>query len=470
MLAPRGSHVVALAPASVSFVRALLRWRATDRRPARGSAGMIVRMPRALWSRVVVASVLGAGVVGAATPPEPPPALSEKAESFSVSWEDVAPGLSLAEQRAVRPVFEQLAGQAVPAVGDVETLERLVGERTKHRALRELAEVALVQLARAQVAALDYEGALEYLRRAVDLAPGRFGARLMRIDLLLRRAEWGQAEHDARDVLARDDGNEMAALGLAYALLRQDRDREALEALAAVPRLAANPAARRLYERLRENLAAEERLREQRMWRFSLRYDGEQHEALGESVLRLLDEQYANLAAAFLHTPSEPIPVVLLSRAVYASATRAPGWSGGLYSSFDGRIRVPTAGLSPASALELEGPLTHELTHAFVDSLSGGRAEWELQEGLAQYFEGQRAAVLSSEPEQETAEGEEAGVHRRYAAALGWVEYLMGQGGQAALNTLLRTLARTGDPADSYREAFGRDLAELREGWRSSRQ
>jgi hypothetical protein len=430
---------------------------------------MITRMGNGYWALAVVVGMLGRTAVGAEALLEPP-ALAEKMQTFSLSWEAVGAGLTSSEQRVARAVFDQLEGQSVPGVPEVEGLERLVGDRPRHAALRLLAELALFRLAGAEATLKDHDGALEHLRRAVDLDPAWAAPRLMRIDLLLQQGEWSQAEHEARDILARDAEAELAALGLSYALLRQDRDREALEVLDAVPRLAENPAARRLYERLKENLAAEERLRAERLWRFSLRYDGEQHDALGDSVLGLLDEQYARLAAAFLHTPSEPIPVVLLSREAYSNDARAPGWSGGFYSSFDGRIRVPTGGLSSASVLELDGALTHELTHAFVDSVSRGRADWELQEGLAQHFEGQRSTAMRDQRQAGAAEGDEAERRKRYVAALTWVEYLMEQGGQAGINTLLSALGRTGDPAAAYREAFGRDLAELREGWQSARQ
>ena len=95
----------------------------------------------------------------------------------------------------------------------------------------------------------------------------------------------------------------------------------------------------------------------------SFRYDGEEHEAVGRAVLRVLDRHYATLVRTLDHQPGSPIAVILLSRESYAAATGAPGWSGGLYDSFDGRVRIPIGGLTPALTPEMDDTLLHELTH-----------------------------------------------------------------------------------------------------------
>ncbi len=64
---------------------------------------------------------------------------------------------------------------------------------------------------------------------------------------------------------------------------------------------------------------------------------------MGREILRVLDRHFALLVRTLDHEPEARIPVILLSRESYAAATGAPGWSGGLYDSFDGRVRIPIA-------------------------------------------------------------------------------------------------------------------------------
>jgi hypothetical protein len=178
-----------------------------------------------------------------------------------------------------------------------------------------------------------------------------------------------------------------------------------------------------------------------------VRYDGEAHEDVGREILRLLDRHYATLARSFDHEPGQPIPVILLSRESYYDATGAPAWSGGQYDSFDGRVRIPIAGLSAALTPDVDQTLVHELTHSFVNDLSGGAAPRELHEGLAQYMEGRRIAQLDSDRLRALANGQLAGVAGFYFNSLWLVEDLAAQRGSGGLNDLLRWARASVDQA-----------------------
>jgi hypothetical protein len=197
-----------------------------------------------------------------------------------------------------------------------------------------------------------------------------------------------------------------------------------------------------------------------------VRYDGGEHVLVGRAVLRVLDRHYATLARTFDHRPQEPIPVILLSRESYDEATGAPGWSGGLYDSFDGRVRIPIAGLTPSLTPEMSDTLLHELTHAFVANRSRGVAPREIQEGLAQLMEGKRVEdVLDEAHLAALADGRLSGVGGFYMAALSFVEHLQAQRGQGGINDLLEQMARTGSVDAAFEEVYGRDAAGVRREW-----
>jgi hypothetical protein len=169
----------------------------------------------------------------------------------------------------------------------------------------------------------------------------------------------------------------------------------------------------------------------------------------------------------FDHRPEEPIPVILLSRERYDSATGAPDWSGGLYDSFDGRVRIPIAGLTSTLTPEMSDTLLHELTHAFVAIRSRGVAPRLIQEGLAQFMEGKRVEDLLDDTHLTAlAEGRLGGVGGFYMTSLSFVEHLHAQRGQGGINDMLEAMASTGSANQAFEEVYGRDGAALQRQWR----
>ncbi|HRB13633.1 MAG TPA: hypothetical protein PKU70_11520, partial [Vicinamibacteria bacterium] len=124
--------------------------------------------------------------------------------------------------------------------------------------------------------------------------------------------------------------------------------------------------------------------------RFDVRFDGEGQSGVARDVLFVLDRAYTRLTDVYYDRPARKIPVVLHSSQDYFTKTGAPWWSGGVYNSHNGAIQIPIRGLPSTLPREMEDVLVHELSHAFVDEMSGGFAGRDLQEGLAQYMEGKR--------------------------------------------------------------------------------
>ncbi|HEU0007206.1 MAG TPA: peptidase MA family metallohydrolase [Terriglobia bacterium] len=122
---------------------------------------------------------------------------------------------------------------------------------------------------------------------------------------------------------------------------------------------------------------------------FILRYDRKVSDyQLGQQILVTLEGLYRQLSVDLTSVPPATIAVILYPDQAYFDITRAPSWSGAL---FDGKIRVPTQGLSSVSP-QLSAVLVHELTHAFIRSLPGrGCPSW-FNEGVAQFQEGKSAS------------------------------------------------------------------------------
>ena len=309
--------------------------------------------------------------------------------------------------------------------------------------------------------------ALPLLERAGHVAPASLAPRRGLLAVRLDLSDWAGAEAAARDVLAIAPADAEAVRSLAHALVRLDRSREAEDLLAGFLQSHPDSRAAALLERIRRDASTERPLEEQRLAHFHVRYDGEAHVDVGREVLRVLERHYATLVLAFDYQPAAPIPVVLLSSESYYDATGAPAWSGGLYDDFDGRVRLPIAGLTTALHPELDATVLHELTHAFVAGRSAGLAPRVIQEGLAQLMEGKRSAtVLGEDGLRALADGRIRGVGGFYLEALGFVEDLVARRGQGGINDLLAELARTRDADGAFRQVYGRELAPLQADWR----
>src|SRR5207249_2285672 len=141
--------------------------------------------------------------------------------------------------------------------------------------------------------------------------------RLGLLQVAMDATDWPAAEAAARAVLQLDPGNSAAAYGLGYALLRQDRNREAAEVLRSALEVKEDPSSRQLLERIQKNLADERGMREQHISHFNVRYDGDAHEEVGREILRALDRHYATLARLLDYEPATTIPVILFTRESY---------------------------------------------------------------------------------------------------------------------------------------------------------
>src|SRR5437763_617957 len=142
----------------------------------------------------------------------------------------------------------------------------------------------------------------------------------------------------------------------------------------------------------------EESYKENESSHFKLRYSGAAAPALARDVLRTLERHYSEIESELNFSPPESIGVILYTQDAFSDITKAPAWAGALN---DGRIRVPVHGLTSVDA-ELSRILKHELTHSFIAQKTRSaciglaascaiQAPTWIQEGLAQWMEGQRS-------------------------------------------------------------------------------
>lgn len=364
------------------------------------------------------------------------------------------------DNESARRLADALTRHRTLSSADVESAEALANQYSAEEALQTLRECVLSEAAAQAVAERRFLEALAYLRHAASLYPTHRAAHIRLLDVLLKKGDWMEAESAARNALSLHSGDVDASIGLAYALMRQDRNDEAARVLEDLGPDEAPPVARALRERLRKIAAQEKALAEERFPHFTLRYDGAVREDVGRRVLDLLEEQYRDLAAIFGHQPLDTVPVILLSNEQYYA--QAPEWSGGEFDATDGRIRLPIRGLTEAGVPALGRTLKHELTHVFVADATGRLAPRELQEGIAQYMEGKRLekAARAANPKY-------ADVHASYRAALSFTEFLIQEGGLATLGFALRETGETGDLEKGFLAAYNRDYRTLEAEWRA---
>jgi hypothetical protein len=159
--------------------------------------------------------------------------------------------------------------------------------------------------------------------------------------------------------------------------------------------------------------------------------------------------------------------VILFSREAYYNASGAPAWSGGVYDTLDGRIRVPIGGLTTSLTPDIDDTLIHELTHAFIaDQTKGMLVPREIHEGMAQYMEGKRSAsMLTAEQMTLLADGRLGGVGGFYLGALSYVEYLISIRGAGGMNDLFKAMGETRSVDEAFRQVHGTTYRGSMQAW-----
>lgn len=117
---------------------------------------------------------------------------------------------------------------------------------------------------------------------------------------------------------------------------------------------------------------------------FLVSFDGEKNLQLRGNVMDILGQVYMKIGQELNLYPNRQVRVVLLANQEFFDITGSPDWAGGVY---EGHIKVPVENYN-LDILKIV--LCHEYVHAVIYDRLANRCPWWLNEGLAQYFSGDK--------------------------------------------------------------------------------
>lgn len=183
-------------------------------------------------------------------------------------------------------------------------------------------------------------------------------------------------------------------------------------------------------------------------------------QGLESEVLATSEDAWNLLRPSLGYEPADPVVVLV------GGGGRAPRWAA---ATFDGQVHIPLeAARDPAQRTPI---LRHELTHAFLAQAAAGRIPLWLNEGLAQYFQGERihslpgsstAGWLDSLPSRRTfMDLDEDQAELAYHYSLAVAQELLELHNTTALEAYLGQLREGLEEPDAFRKSFGDDYAHL---------
>ena len=267
------------------------------------------------------------------------------------------------------------------------------------------------------------------------------------------------------DGLARDPG--AADLHEVFGVLR-DREERVDDALAAwreAFRLAPSDRLRDRIVKAERELAAGRDYAYSAAAHFTLRYDGALDQDLVAQLTDFLEDRFRDLTQTYRHAPSQAITVLLYPQQAFHDVTQMGSEVAGLY---DGKIRVPMGGLKKLDP-DAQRVLTHELTHAIVQSKSRGNCPRWLHEGLAQLAEPRTLRRSDIATLKRTVRVDSAATWPdqsfTYPGALSFTQFLSERRG---FDLLVALLGRLGDGESldaAFSSLYGATYAELAAEW-----
>lgn len=249
----------------------------------------------------------------------------------------------------------------------------------------------------------------------------------------------------------------------------EERPEDALDAWEKVQAIQPGDPVRKRLEKLRREYQIEGSYQRSDAAHFTLKYDGQIAGAdLGAEILQYLEQEFSGMVTRFDFYPRQPITVIVYPQRQFHEATLAEGNVGGL---FDGKIRVPIAGLKRLDP-RARAVLVHELAHAFISGKSRGAAPRWLHEGLAQQVEGRTTAAavgrtLAAEYRSLTDTGA-WGTEFSYPSSLSFVEFLIEHEGFFRIVDALESMGEGIGVEEAFEQATRYTLRELREAWGES--
>jgi tetratricopeptide (TPR) repeat protein len=339
------------------------------------------------------------------------------------------------------------------------------------------------------------------LRKNVAQAHGALGWNA------IRGGEFGDAQSHFDQAIAVFDAEASHHVGRALSFARRQRDDEALAALDVALRLKPDdplantiggdlwyernefgramaawetavrtdppdPALLARLDKLQSEYPRLSQLRQEQTRRFSILFEGREDPDRARQVLNFCEEAYQAIGHETGSYPDRPISVVLYTDQQFRDVTKTPTWTKAL---FDGKIHLPVGGSLDDEAV-LRRVIAHEMTHAFVYQLTGGRAPTWLNEGLARWFEGpapRTAAFAAPSIPLRDLHGsflayDEASAEQAYAESLSATAYLIERYGMVRMTRFLGTLAHASSFDQAFEDAYLISYADFADNWGGS--
>lgn len=291
--------------------------------------------------------------------------------------------------------------------------------------------------------------------------------------LLIRTGNASQALTYAQRAVQASPTSPDAYAMLGFAQFTSDHTKDAIVSWKRSLELRPDPAVQRLLDKARREQSAETDFVENESSHFILHYEGEQTSgALRTQILSALESDYEDLVRDLGTPPRDNILVTLYTQTAFFDVTHAPNWAGAIY---DGKLRIPISGLTSVTP-ELARVLKHELSHAFITKLSGGRCPPWLNEGIAQFLEprnlggnGHMLALLYKSQQQIPLNELEGSFNQfsgpkaaiAYAESLAAVSYINDSYGLSDVQRILERLSQGKSTEAALRETIHSDYGQF---------
>ncbi len=272
---------------------------------------------------------------------------------------------------------------------------------------------------------------------------------------------------------APDSPDALAMLG--FAQFASDHTADAIRAWKKSLKLRPDAAISQYLAKAERESTAESDFSQRESSHFNLHFEGKQtSEAFRRDLLATLESDYDDLVRDLGYSPRNTIAVTLYTEQAFFDVTRAPSWSGAVN---DGKLRIPISGMNGMTS-DLARVLKHELTHSFVNQLSGGRCPTWLHEGLAQLEEGKSSASNGRPLSQLFKDNNEIPFNvlegsfmqfsapqatLAYAESLAAVEYIRDTYSMSDLPRILERLAQGSGTETALRATIHTDYRQLRD-------
>jgi len=113
---------------------------------------------------------------------------------------------------------------------------------------------------------------------------------------------------------------------------------------------------------------------------------------IADEVTQEVTETHRELTGMFGTIPPFRSSIRLMDEQSFYELTGAPGWTNAMF--FRGEIIIPLAKHQPVDLENIHRSVKHEYTHAVLSALSRGRIPGWIDEGLAQWIEGDENPAL----------------------------------------------------------------------------